>query len=347
MKRVFAAVMAMLLAAALIVPAVATDDSRNYLFDLTVDGQHEKNAVPGDTITVVFTLKRTDSSEDAVICAMQNEILYDPSCFEYVENSALMTPGIETTEIVLRDGMHEIYMNYLSLSGGTEWSAKTVVGSFQLRVTGMNGTATVSSRNCFVSTEDGRDCYASSCEDITVVLSGECTVRFDSRGGSAVEDQIVPFGELLKKPESPTREGLYFAGWYKDLDMHEKWNFDSDVVERNITLYARWSSDPAEAEQSADEPGGTPWWLFLLIGLPVVLAAAALFFVRTVRFETFGGTEIESVRVLRGKGIMSPAAPQKPGALFEGWYRDEDCSEPWVFESDTVERNMTLYARWL
>ena len=55
---------------------------------------------------------------------------------------------------------------------------------------------------------------------------------------------------------------------------------------------------------------------------------------------------LDDVRVWRGAKLDAPAVPLKTGSLFGGWYKDEACTEPWNFEEDTVDKNMTLYARW-
>jgi len=65
-------------------------------------------------------------------------------------------------------------------------------------------------------------------------------VTFDSQGGSAVETQTVEEGELLTAPTAPTKEGSIFAGWYKETGGINPWNFASDTVTADITLYAKW-----------------------------------------------------------------------------------------------------------
>ena len=47
-----------------------------------------------------------------------------------------------------------------------------------------------------------------------------------------------------------------------------------------------------------------------------------------------------------GAKIEMPATPLKTGSLFGGWFKDEECTQPWDFDEDTVDKNMTLYARW-
>ena len=31
---------------------------------------------------------------------------------------------------------------------------------------------------------------------------------------------------------------------------------------------------------------------------------------------------------------------------FGGWFADQACTKLWSFDSDTVEKSMTLYAKW-
>ena len=66
------------------------------------------------------------------------------------------------------------------------------------------------------------------------------TITFDSRGGTDVPAQNQMYGELLDVPETPTREGYLFTGWYKDHACFEQWNVEIETIETDITLYAGW-----------------------------------------------------------------------------------------------------------
>ena len=68
------------------------------------------------------------------------------------------------------------------------------------------------------------------------------TVTFYSNDGSEVVAQTIAEGEKAAEPQpEPTREGYFFGGWYIDNPAFtNKWNFDTDVVTKNITLYAKW-----------------------------------------------------------------------------------------------------------
>ena len=67
------------------------------------------------------------------------------------------------------------------------------------------------------------------------------TVSFRSNGGSAVQTQTVEEGAAVTRPVSPTRSGYTFQGWYKNAALTQPWDFDSDVITANTTLYAKWS----------------------------------------------------------------------------------------------------------
>ena len=104
MKRIFCGLLAVLtLLLAMAVPAYAVDESRKFDFSLTVDGSAEKKAATGDIITVMFTLRRTDAAEDYTMHAVQDEILYDSTFFELVPDSAMVTSGVQTTDLARRD----------------------------------------------------------------------------------------------------------------------------------------------------------------------------------------------------------------------------------------------------
>ena len=71
------------------------------------------------------------------------------------------------------------------------------------------------------------------------------TVEFDVRGhGTAPESQTVIHGWKAVKPDDLTEAGYIFGGWYKEADFENKWDFDTDVVNEDTTLYAKWSVAP-------------------------------------------------------------------------------------------------------
>ena len=80
-------------------------------------------------------------------------------------------------------------------------------------------------------------------ENNTVMLvMGEYTVTFDANGhGTAPTQQKTTYGGKITEPAAPTAENYYFQGWFKESTCENMWDFDSDIVTADITLYAKWS----------------------------------------------------------------------------------------------------------
>ena len=268
-KRFFSALLAaLMLALTLTTAAFAVDESKSFDFVLSVDGKAERQAVTGDVITVTFTLRRTDADEPYPLYAMQNEILYDGTFFESVPGSGMANNSIRTTDITLRDGYHAFYMNRASFNAeGETWQANTMVGTFQLKVIGTAGSSVIRSSNNFVSTKGGEDRYAATAQDVTVTVSEGCLVRFESNGGSEVPDQTVALGGKVTKPADPTKDGLYFAGWYSDIDLQNQWDFGKDTVIGNMTLYAKWTNEA---------PIHSFNWLWVILAVLLVVTLVVL-----------------------------------------------------------------------
>lgn len=69
------------------------------------------------------------------------------------------------------------------------------------------------------------------------------TVSFDATGGTTVAPiKNVANGTTITAPPSPTKTGSDFVEWCKDFERLHPWNFATDVVRENITLYAKWQA---------------------------------------------------------------------------------------------------------
>ncbi|MDE7283970.1 MAG: InlB B-repeat-containing protein [Lachnospiraceae bacterium] len=86
----------------------------------------------------------------------------------------------------------------------------------------------------------------------TTVMLGGCgqsgtqyAVRFEDNYDMDAEydNQTVSSGKKLTEPDTPSRDGYVFIGWYKDDGLTEKWDFSKDKVKEDITLYAGWDAD--------------------------------------------------------------------------------------------------------
>ena len=280
MRRIVCLVLlaAMLLFACL--PVLADGAAPAFTFELSANGATELEAKPGDILTVTLRLVRTDGSEPVSIQAMQDEITYDSAFFELQDGGTLSASGVVTQEHTLRDGNKAYYMNYLALGGAESWDADTTVGVFRLKVIGESGASVIENRNFLVSAEGSEEACAAEAANVTVRVSSECTVRFDTGEGSAVADQTVNAGEKLHMPDAPVREGYVLEGWYRDFDCLRPWDFENDTVSGNMTLYAGWTAAAAAEQDAAEQTQAkTPVWP-LLAAACVLLAGGAVWLLR-------------------------------------------------------------------
>lgn len=69
-----------------------------------------------------------------------------------------------------------------------------------------------------------------------------CAVSFDVRGhGRAPADMIdIKVGSTINRPADPGEAGYRFDGWYRDAVCTKVWDFDTDIVQSDMTLYAKW-----------------------------------------------------------------------------------------------------------
>lgn len=147
------------------------------------------------------------------------------------------------------------------------------------------------------------------------------TVTFDSRGGSSVPSQTINEGEPATEPAAPERQGYTFLGWYSNANLSEdsKYSFET-LVSADITLYAKWERDSQGGDEKAQY---------------------------TATFDSRGGSAVLSQTVDEGEPITEPAAPERSGYTFAGWYSNEDLSEDSKYVFGTpMNSDITLYAKW-
>ena len=79
-------------------------------------------------------------------------------------------------------------------------------------------------------------------------------VKFETNGGSEVEEQKVLYGDLVVKPEDPSKYDHNFIGWYKDESLTEAFDFETEILNgKDIILYAKWR----QIEHPEPEPDPT------------------------------------------------------------------------------------------
>lgn len=86
---------------------------------------------------------------------------------------------------------------------------------------------------------------------------GAHTVTFDSQEGTAVNAQLVNHGAKISQPNpAPTKAGYVFGGWYQESSLQNLWDFDTDTVLKNLTLFARWNKKSSSGGSSGSSSGG-------------------------------------------------------------------------------------------
>jgi uncharacterized repeat protein (TIGR02543 family) len=139
------------------------------------------------------------------------------------------------------------------------------------------------------------------------------TVTFNAQQGSAVDPiaGVIDGGLIVKPATDPERSGYSFGGWHKEAAGTNPWDFDTDAVTGNTTLYAKWIRLYAVTFNSGDG-------------------------------SAVGGLEA----VLDGALITEPTVPTLVNCAFEGWYKEAAYASKWDFDADTGTADTTLYARW-
>ncbi len=75
--------------------------------------------------------------------------------------------------------------------------------------------------------------------DLTVA-NGYHRVIFDD-GSDDLTGLVVATGSKIDKSADPTKNGFIFGGWYKESTCVNEWNFDTDTVTADTTIYAKWT----------------------------------------------------------------------------------------------------------
>lgn len=94
-----------------------------------------------------------------------------------------------------------------------------------------------------------------------VVPAEKATVTFESNGGSKIASVTVEKGSVVSSPAAPVKDGYILAGWYTDAGFTTLWDFAKNIVDTDITLYAKWEKsavvDPASAPTPEVKPSTT------------------------------------------------------------------------------------------
>ena len=160
-------------------------------------------------------------------------------------------------------------------------------------------------------------------------------------------DLIEESGKIMKPPYDPRRVGYTFLGWYKDEACTEKWDFETDEITiqfdeegnriyEEIQLYAGWEEQRDYGED--------------------LIYPENIAFMLNYEGAPNNGYYYTSSKHSTGT-INEPIKPKRVGCIFEGWYKDAECTEAWNFETDEITiqfdeqgnhiyEEIRLYAKW-
>lgn len=184
-------------------------------------------------------------------------------------------------------------------------------------------------------------------------------------GDSEYAKQVLPSGTLATRPDAPAATpGYTFGGWNKADGT--AWDYASDKVTDNITLYAKWAAntytitfDTAGGSEIAPitqdygtvitAPEAPTREGYTFIGwdkeIPTTMPAENMTVTAqwkinryTITFDTAGSSEVAPITQDYGTAITAPEAPTREGYAFMGWDREIPTTMP--------AENITLKARW-
>ena len=195
-------------------------------------------------------------------------------------------------------------------------------------------------------------------------------------GTEVVESQNVIYGYNAKVPAAPEKTGAKFNGWYLDEGLTVAFDFGS-IIEKDTSLYAGWvnesqvvfkDGDNTLSTQSvqngslakvptvpniagktfngwyADKALTQPFDFGTRINAPTTIYAG---FVKTfnVSFKD-GNEELFSYQVSDGKNVEVPQEPNVEGKVFNGWYKNAECTQAFDFGTK-ITAPTSVYAKFI
>lgn len=127
-------------------------------------------------------------------------------------------------------------------------------------------------------------------------------VTFNTNNDISIENQSIEYGNIIIKPSDPTKDGAKFIGWYLD---DQEYDFNTKVTS-DLVLNARWEQ----------------------------------YF--TIKFDSDGGSTINSQTIIESNTANKPSNPSKSGYEFVEWQLNDK-----TYDFNTkITANITLKAKW-
>ena len=138
-------------------------------------------------------------------------------------------------------------------------------------------------------------------------------VEFDVQGhGTAPAEQVIEYDKHASDPGELTAKGYTFGGWYKDKECTSKFDFATEKISKDTTVYAKWTKNTYK-----------------------------------VKFDVQGhGTAPAEQVVEEDENASNPGELTAKGYTFGGWYKDKECTSKFDFATEKISKNTTVYAKW-
>ena len=200
------------------------------------------------------------------------------------------------------------------------------------------------------------------------------TIKFDSDGGSRVNDLTINKGDSLKLPTPPTKQGCTFSVW---VDPNSTPIYDGAKLSDSTTLKAIWnititfnsdggtSVDPITIQSGQTltlltpptksgyifrvwmDQNETPVYDGALLGESTTLTAFwdnASTDTFRVTFDSNGGSKVADVLVVKGETLKLPDPPFRNGYTFQTWV---DQYETPIYDGALLDGDINLKAVWI
>jgi uncharacterized repeat protein (TIGR02543 family) len=196
------------------------------------------------------------------------------------------------------------------------------------------------------------------------------TITFNTDGGTSIDVITQDYNTPVTAPSAPTKVGYTFSGWDQTIP--------STVPATDMTITALWTINSYQVEFIMNE-GEDIETLTLNYNSPIEVTPLRTgysftgFYVDealTILFESMlvpaenltlytswqinnysmtflsnNGSLINTIIKPYLSTVLEPTSPEREGYTFDGWFRDELLTLPYVFTVIPAE-NIVLYAKW-
>lgn len=126
----------------------------------------------------------------------------------------------------------------------------------------------------FAETEESYEYYYEKFTDAqgrTYVRLGTYYLNFETGTEETIPQQKIDgvCGYVAQKPDAPKKDGAEFLGWY--LSDGSEYSFEQ-IVDRTVTLYAKWSDDPEYQTIEAQAKKVSPKVIGIAVSVGILLA---------------------------------------------------------------------------